>query len=242
MKPLDGDAVVLLRAAQRCGALALELDRLEKALGGAADSTMVRWSGTAAASFGSMAHSHRGTVLGARAAVERFGGLASSFAHELADAQLQAKHLPEDASAERKVIEDRISLLRRRFRQQSTQLDSEVRQLLLRRPVDPPRWTGPVRPPGGWRRDRPINPPPRWTGPVLPRLGWPPPARPIQPPRWKGPVHKRVPWRPGTNPMQPLPVPAQQGPGATRLPWAPPWLNGQGGSAATQVQPVGVRA
>lgn len=241
MSPLDGDAVVLLRAAQRCGALVLELDRLAKVLGAAADSGMARWSGTAATSFGSMAHTHRATVQGARAAVARFGGLASSFAHELADAQLQAKHLPEGASAERKVIEDRISVLRRRFRQQSTQLDSEVRQLLLRRPVEPPRWTGPVRPPAGWRRDWPINPPPRWKGPVRPRPGWPRHARLVQPPRWKGPIHKRVPWRPGTNPVQPLPSSAPQGPGATRLPWAPPWLNGQGGPAATPVQPVGVR-
>ena len=150
MKPLDGDAAVLLRAGRRCRALALELDQLEKALSGAADNATARWSGTAAASFSAVAHAHRGAVQGARIAVERLGALTNNFAHELSDAQAQARRLPEDAAGERKAIEDRINVLRRRFQQQSLQVESELKQLLLRRPVDLPRWTGPIHPPADW--------------------------------------------------------------------------------------------
>ncbi|MFC6707744.1 hypothetical protein [Flexivirga alba] len=208
MKSLGGDAAVLLRAGRRCGALALELYRLEKALGGAADSTMARWSGTAAASFGAMAHAHRGTVRGARIAVERLGVLTSRFAHELSDAQVRVQRLPENASMERKAIEERINLLRRRFHQQSMQVESELRQLLLRRPIDPPRWTGPVRRPGGWVRGQPIMPP-RWTGPVRPPGGQVR-GQPIRPPRWTGPIRPPADWTPPPTSVRLLPAPSNR--------------------------------
>lgn len=178
MKPLDGDARMLLRAGQRCSVLAFELDRLAKALGGAADGTVARWSGTAAASFGAMADAHRGTVEDARVAVERLGVLTTHFGHELADAQGQTARLPEGASAERTIIEHRISLLRRRFRQQSMHVESALQQLLLRCPVDPPRWTGPIRPPVHLS-EPPISistlPASIGQGPRAARLPWAPP-------------------------------------------------------------------
>lgn len=236
MKPLDGDAAVLLRAGKRCAALALELHRLEKALGGAADSTAARWSGTAAASFGAMAHAHRGTVQGTRGAVERLGILTSGFAHELADAQVQAKRLPEEASAARRAIEDRIALLRRRFHQQSMQLESEMKQLLLRRPVDPPRWTGPVRPPGGWVGRWPLEPPPL-SGPVhnpgRPRGIWP-----FEPPPLSGPVDTPRD-RPPVWPYQPPPLSGPLGPRKWTGPVRPPLAPLQ---PPASVRPVGVVA
>lgn len=247
MKPLDGDAALLLRAGRRCGALALELDRLDKALSGATDNAMLRWSGTAAASFGAMAHAHRGTVQGARAAVERLGMLTSSFAHELADAQVHVKCLPEDGSVARKAVEDRITMLRRRFHEQSLEVESEMKQLLLRRPVDPPPLSGPVRDPGDWPRNWPFEPPPL-SGPVRAPGDW---VRewPFKPPPLSGPVRDprdgpgAWPFKPPplSGPVRPVPAPAAPGSGAAQLPWTPPWLNGSGHEPArTLVQPVGV--
>lgn len=244
MRPLDGDAAMLLRAGERCNALALELHGLEKALGGAADSTAARWSGAAAASFGAIAHAHRGTLQGARAAVERLGSLASTFGHDLADAQAQARRLPEGASAERAAIEDRITLLRQRFEQQSMHIGSDLKRLLLRRPVAPPRWVGPIRPPAGWGGDWPHKAPPLG-GPRRAPGDWP-----FEPPPLSGP--ERVPgewpphWPLRPPPLggpRPVPAPVEQAPGAAQLPWKRPGLNGSGdGSGRTLVQPVKVGA
>jgi hypothetical protein len=236
MRPLDGDAALLLRAGERCTALALDLGRLEKALGGAADSTAARWSGTAAAAFGAMANAHRGTVQHARGTLEQLGMMTSRFARELGDAQLAAKRLPDEASAERKAIEDRISLLRKRFHQQSMRLESEMKQLLLRRPVDPPRWTGPVRPPGGWRGSWPFEPPPL-SGPVN-RPGPPPRVWPFEPPPLSGPVNRPGP-PPRVWPYDPPPLSGPPGSRRWKGPIRPPVQPRQ---PLTSIRPVGVVA
>lgn len=249
MKQLPGDAELLLRAEGRCGALALELDRLERSVAGAVAHAGSRWSGRGAAAFGGSAGEHRRTVRDVRAAVERMGLITRGFAHELADAQAAVRRLPEGSVAEREVIEERVNLLRNRFRRQLGHIEADLTQLLLRRPEPPPgRWTGPVLPPGGWRTEPTLSD--RWTGPVRPPGGWR--NRPPLNGRWTGPVLP-----PGVSPadrpsshrfvlpptIRPLPTPADRNPGAAQLPWTPPWLNGSGGASHhVVVQPVGIPA
>lgn len=218
MKALAGDATLLLRGGRRCAQLAGELSRVERAFAVAPGHTSARWSGSGATAFENIAREQRMAVRGAREIVEHLGMVTRSFAQELADAQLQERRLPDTAAAERVRLEERISLLRRRFRRQLEQTESDLKRLLLRPRPDPARWTGPVRPPGGWRKDLPDKP--RWTGPVRPPGGW------DEPPR-----------------IRLLPAPPEKGSGAAQLPWTPPWLDDDDGeSRHTIVQPVGVSA
>lgn len=231
MKPLGGDPTILLRAHGRCGALALELDRLDRALGTGHGSALGRWSGAGAAAFAQAATGHRKTVGGVRAAVERIGVITRAFAYELADAQADARRLPEQAVGERAALEERVDLSRRRFRQQlaliETDLESDLGRLRIGAPTGSDRWTGPVRPPADGPKSQPVDD--RWTGPV--RL----------PDCWhKGRRDRRFLRSPR---LPPLPRPVEWPTTDARSPWRPRWLNGAGGNEQQMtVQPVSLAA
>lgn len=218
MKPPVGDPDLLLRAGQRCAALTLDLDRVRNALRRAVDATAGRWWGDAATAFATMSADQRDLVDGAAAVIERLGALTTTFAHELADAQVRVALLPEHAAAERRTLEEALVQSRTRFRHQLADIDCELTRLLLRRPVGPPRWTGPVLLPGE-RRNR--------CGPILA-------------PRGTGPVRPPKSWTPPRGSIRLLPTPADQSAGAVSLPWTTPWQNGSvSGPPATRVQPIG---
>ncbi|GGB39956.1 hypothetical protein GCM10011492_33460 [Flexivirga endophytica] len=242
MKALDGDPGLLLRADRRCAELALDLDRLETALERASGHASAQWSGAGAMAFRDAVGGHRRTLGEVHRVVTQMAASTRTFAHELADAQLRARQLSEE-SAERAAIESRITLLRKRFRQQLEQLETDVTQLLLQAPVDDPRWTGPVLPPDSHPRwTGPVLPPdshPRWTGPVRPPGGWTP-DQSLNGQRWTGPVRPPGDLTWPQRSIKPLPVAADRGPRAAELPWTPPWPDGSGGgSPHTRVQPIG---
>lgn len=213
--PLVGDPELLLRADDRCRVLALALDRLDRDLMRALQHTATAWSGAGAAAFGSTVEEHRGTISRAQSAVERIGLVSRDWAYELADAQAGAKQLPADAIAQRAALEERISRLRCRFRQQLAHVEDDVASLLRQRLAGTVR-KGPVRRPGG-----------RQVGVPLPGG------------MWKGPVR-----RPGgrsingLGAIRPLPGPGAGEIGAADETWTLPWTEGSNGTP----QQMAVRA
>lgn len=190
MKPPAGDPDLLLRAAGRCMALARELDSADATVSSAARRVTPHWFGAGADAFGTAAGAQRSTVRGAQAVVERLAALSRTLAHELADEQARARRAEGTDPAAMKASDDRIALLHKRFRLQLRRAESDLTALLTGRipavdgdrwtgppmvtgpigrlPVDPPRWKGPIRPPGGVIR-------PNWKlskQAAAPRLPW----------------------------------------------------------------------